>query len=233
MKDSTIRNIIKRLNTGKTKNLIHLKHLSDKVSVGYVWEKLPTVKDNIAFGDGPYRFFFIKENGQYIGAVLDMSSDLHWFMLKEFRSKGHLSKPLRETILPYLFFQDPEKDFQRITISRGAIGDKNYESSNNLAVAVGFEPVKQDEYNSEYKISREKIKDVDFSDVINPISEQRLKDLQKQIHCAYKLLWMAQTELDMAYDDSDMIDDLKKRVYKMIYKAEDIWFEYKNSNVNA
>lgn len=88
--------------------------------------------DNIIVNFSSYRFFFIKnELNQYVGAVFDMYSDLHWYIVPQSRKQGHLTKALKESILPYLF--NEERDRQRITIEKAAIGKKNYLNSKNVA----------------------------------------------------------------------------------------------------
>lgn len=53
-----------------------------------------------------YDFYLLKNEGQaekkYTGIILDMTSDLHIFILEEFRGQGHLTSTLNQTILPFL-----------------------------------------------------------------------------------------------------------------------------------
>ena len=115
MTEKEIRKYIDRLNNGKSKESIFIRPLSDTVVISKVWSEQPKPTDSIIGNFSSYRFFFIKDNfGKYVGAILDMYSDLHWYISPKHRKKGHLTKALIETVLPYIFYDEREK--QRITI---------------------------------------------------------------------------------------------------------------------
>ena len=67
-----------------------------------------------------------------------MINDLHWYMLPRFRKKGYLSKSLKSTILPYLFY---EREEQEISIDIKKIGERNYYSSKRVAELLGFKKI--------------------------------------------------------------------------------------------
>jgi len=83
--------------------------------------------------------FFIKNNsGKYVGAVLDITRDLFWYVLEEERKNGYLTKSLNEAIVPYLFSDvGDERAKQRITIKNG-IGEANYLRSKKVAQSLVF-----------------------------------------------------------------------------------------------
>jgi len=113
MTDQNLIAIIEKLNNREQKNLIFLRPLTHEVDYAKVWENTPSKTDAIFSPDLPYSFYFIKNDlGNYVAAVLDMSHDLHWIVIPEFRSNGFLSKSLRETILFHLFKdRDEQKNF--------------------------------------------------------------------------------------------------------------------------
>jgi altronate dehydratase len=60
--------------------------ISSNVELAHIWY-------NSEFSDRhvSYTYFLIKENNKYIGAVLDMTHDLHWVVLPKHRKKGYLT----------------------------------------------------------------------------------------------------------------------------------------------
>ena len=65
-----------------------------------------------------------------MGAVEDRTNDLHWFLLSAYRRRGRMKQALESTILPHLFL---DRNEQRITIQKTAIGQKNFVASENLS----------------------------------------------------------------------------------------------------
>src|SRR5690606_7632934 len=100
------------------------------------------------------QFFFIKNNkGKYVGAVYDAFNDLHWYILEKERKKGHLTKALKEIIIPYIFLcEDFSREFQKISIA-GGWGDKDYENSRKVAENVGFKAINK--YETEFILNKE------------------------------------------------------------------------------
>ncbi len=115
MTEREIRKYIDLLNDGKAGESIFTRQISKTVEVAKVWPDQPKMTDKIIGNFGSYRFFFIKnEFNEYVGAVLDMYQDLHWYIVPKCRKHGYLTTALRESILPYLFYD--ERESQRITI---------------------------------------------------------------------------------------------------------------------
>lgn len=64
----------------------------------------------------PYTIFFIRNDSkEYVGAVLDMHINLHWYIAEKHRGNKYLATALRETILPYIFTKSGRGE-QEITI---------------------------------------------------------------------------------------------------------------------
>ncbi len=124
------------MNNGGDKELIFIKPLSVTVNYARIWWEKPNPTDKIAFPDGPYSMYFIKsELGRYVAVVLDMGNDLHVYVIPEYKKKDYLTKALLNSILPHIF---EEKEEQRITITKGSIGENNFEASQKVALSLGF-----------------------------------------------------------------------------------------------
>lgn len=226
MTDKLLKLLINRLNNGNSKALFHLHSLTNKVVFGKVWLKKPK---NIIGSDGPFNFYFIKnENETYVATILDMNSDLHWFVMPKYRGNGYLTKALQEVILFHLFQNRQE---QRITIKERDIGIKNFRASENVAKKVGFVKVGESE-SHEYILTIEKYKTDKFINGQNiEISHTRFEELRNQINYIANSLWVVQTEIEMKYGYSEFSEDLKETVGEIkrhIWSFEDAWFESKN-----
>lgn len=224
MTNKYLKSLIDRLNANKTQGLFHLRTLTDRVEFAKVWVDKPKPTDNISPPDGPYSFYFIKnDNGFFVSVVLDMWNDLHWFVLPKFRRNGHLTKAMREVILFHIF-QDRQE--QRITIKESQIGSKNFKASENVAKNLGFIKNGKD-IDSEYILTKDKYQTENQIDGQNTeISEGRIKELKKQINFLARSLWVIQTEIMMKLGDTDYADELKElvgEVKKHTWKIEDAW----------
>jgi hypothetical protein len=126
---------IDQLIGGSQKRRIVTREISDMVDVAKVWPDKPN-------GNGLYlscTVFFIKDTARTcVGAVLDMNFDLQWYVVKEYRGEGHLTRALKEVILPFIFSDSRKhkRDRQEITID----GDF-YKESRRVAESVGFKPI--------------------------------------------------------------------------------------------
>ena len=105
------------------------------VNVAKVWPDKPN-------GNGLYlscTVFFIKDTARTcVGAVLYMNFDLQWYIMEKHRGKGHLTKALRDAIMPFIFSDSRKhkRDKQEITID----GDF-YKESRRVAESVGFKQI--------------------------------------------------------------------------------------------
>lgn len=126
MTDSHISSIITGLNSNKLVNRIFTRQISSNVEFAFYWRKKPNINDEIVGNECPYKLYLIKNEKKYIGAVLDMYNDLHWYLQVKYRKNGFLTKALKTAILPHIFI---ERDKQVITIDRNSIGRINYSNS--------------------------------------------------------------------------------------------------------
>jgi hypothetical protein len=155
--------------------------IGKNVELAHIWEK-----ENFSNSHIPYTYFLIKENEKYVGAVLDMSHDLHWVILPKHLKKGHLSKALKQVILPYILEELPRRE-QKITIKRHEIGEINYQNSLKVALSVGFKQLDEEnlvfDYNAldeeEYQLDYQYkgLPEEEFNNCIN-----ELQKLAKQIN---------------------------------------------------
>jgi hypothetical protein len=155
--------------------------IGKNVELAHIWEK-----EEFSNSHKPSTYFLIKENEKYVGAVFDMSNDLHWVILPKHRKKGHLSKALKQVILPYLLEETVRLE-QKISIKRYEIGETNYQNSLKVALSVGFKLLDEEnlvfdydaldveEYQLDYQYKG--LSEEDFNICIN-----ELQKLAKQIN---------------------------------------------------
>ncbi|MEW4924601.1 hypothetical protein [Algibacter sp. 2305UL17-15] len=227
MTEREIRKYIDRLNNKKGQESIFTRPISETVDVGKVWREQPKQKDSVSSFSSS-RFFFIKNTlGVYVGAVLDMDYDLHWYVLPKQRKKGILTKSLKETILPYLFYERKE---QRITIENGrGVREKNYNNSLKVALNLGFKPINKEQTKfilkkSEFDWSVENLNEED-----NLIEEDRIKILKKRINYASKILLKISDELLMSYANDKELLEVSRKVKDYTWKIEDLMWEYRKN----
>lgn len=229
MTEKYLKSLIDKLNKNKVDGLIHLRPLSPTVDFAKVWTEKPKPVDEISHPDGPYRFYFIKNiDGLYVATVLDMWSDLHWFVDKKHRQQGHLTKAMKETILFHLL-QDREE--QRITIDKNQIGEKYFKASENVALTLGF--VKAE--NNEYILTKMNYQTENFIYGQNTqLTEERLNELKKKINYLGRSLWVIHSEIEMKLGDTEYAEELKElvdEIKKHTWRLEDAWWESKNATV--
>jgi len=224
MTEKEIRKYINRLNAGKANESIFTRKISPNVYVAKVWPEQPKATDAIVGNFHSYQFYFIKnESNKYIGAVLDMYRDLHWYMMPNYRKKGYLTKALQGAILPYIFYDD--REVQRITIEEASIGEENYLNSKRVAINLGFKAVNHLEMEFELKKndfdwSNENLKEVDKT-----VSSERFELLRKRAFYAYKTLYKISDELLMSVDDDKALKEVADEVKKYTWKIEDLEWE--------
>lgn len=112
--------------------------IGTNVELAHIW-----YKDGFSDNHIPYTYFLIKENEKYIGAVLDMTHDLHWVILPKYRKRGYLSTALKQVILPHILEEMP-RVVQKISIKRNEIGVINYQNSLKVALNVGFKQLDEE-----------------------------------------------------------------------------------------
>ena len=165
--------------------------ISKNVELAHIW-----YKEGFSDSHVPYTYFLIKDNNKYIGAVLDMTHDLHWVVLPKHRKKGHLSKALKHVILPYLL-EETDRLEQKISINRNQIGEINYHNSLRVALNIGFKQIDEenlvfdynsldeDEYQLDYNHKGLTRKELDFE--INELQKiaKKLNKISSKIEFAF------------------------------------------------
>jgi len=211
MTEKKIKSFIDKLNKDRANGLFFLRPLSNKVEYAIVWSSKPKPTDECDTIDYyPEKFYFIKnDNGIYVGAILIMSEDLHWYILPQYRKLGHLTNAMKSTILFHLF---QEKDEQKITIDKNSIGAKKYDASRNVALNLGFiENNKKDI--SEFVLKSDDYKSDDcFLGLNTELTEERFQELKKQLHYLSRSLLLIQNEIEIKTGYSDYSYELKDLV---------------------
>lgn len=165
--------------------------ISKNVELAHIW-----YKEGFSDSHVPYTYFLIKDNNKYIGAVLDMTHDLHWVVLPKHRKKGYLSKALKHVILPYLL-EETDRFEQKITIKRNEIGETNYQNSLKVALNIGFKQIDEenlvfdynsldeDEYQLDFQYKGLPQKELEFE--INELQKigKRLNKISSKIEFAF------------------------------------------------
>ncbi|OEK06710.1 GNAT family N-acetyltransferase [Roseivirga misakiensis] len=228
MRNKEIKKYISWLNEKKNQDLIFTRQISSTVDEGIVWPNNPG--DGVVANFDRHHFFFIKnEKDIYVGAILDMGTDLHWYMLKEYRKKGYLTNALRVTILPYLFL---EREEQRISISEG-IGPVNHQNSKSVATKLGFRPMY--ETGSQFVLTKEEfiIDRLLIEEEDNLMSDERCELLKSRVNQAYRILLKVSDELTIRYLDDGNLSDLAKSVRSYMAKVDQIhWMVKREEGLN-
>ena len=165
--------------------------IGKNVELAHIW-----YKEGFSDSHVPYTYFLIKDNDNYVGAVLYMTHDLHWVILPKHRKKGHLSQALKHVILPYLL-EETDRFEQKITIKRNEIGETNYQNSLRVALNIGFKQIDEenlvfdynsldeDEYQLDYNHKGLTRKELDFE--INELQKiaKKLNKISSKIEFAF------------------------------------------------
>lgn len=224
MTEREIRKYIDRLNKGKVGESIFTRQINKYVDVAKVWSEQPKITDDIIGNSGSYRFFFLKnELQEYVGAVLDMYKDLHWYIVPKHRKKGYLTTALREAILPYIFYDD--REVQRLTIDYRAIGDKNYSGSKGVAIKLGFKAINEIETEFELNKTQFNWNNENLNETDSDINPDRFEELRRRAFFAYKTLSKISDELLMSVDDDKELKEVADEVRNYTWKLEDLEWE--------
>lgn len=227
MRISEIRRYIDRLNSEKGQESIFTRPISETVEVSKVWSEQPKKADSVIGNFSSHRFFFIKNTfGIYVGAILDMHSDLHWYIVPKQRKKGHLSRALKESVLPHIFYE--EREVQRITIQKG-IEKENYANSKNVAIKIGFKSTNEHDTEFELKKSEFNWEDENLIEHVKSIGKERIEILRKRVNYASKILLKVSDELQIAYNDDKELSEISSQVKSYTWKIEDLMWEYEKN----
>jgi len=133
MTDQAIHQIINAFNTPGKEIFITHQRISNFVNYALVWDDSDF---HNLYPIDPYHFYIVQnEEGMAVAAVLDMTSDLHIYVIPEYRKQGHMTRAMQSAVLPHL---SRKRKSQRITITRSEIGDENFEASFAVAKRCGF-----------------------------------------------------------------------------------------------
>ena len=222
MSEKELNNILNKLNSqNKTTQYLFLKR---PISENVEYCKFFKEKDSDIY---PNQSYLIKnKESQYVGIVLVMCKDLHWYLKKEHRGNGYLSIALNETILPHLL---TDREEQYITISRNSIGDENFKASEKVAISVGFKFIKQEIETNIYLLKRDDLLDQKLLFGQNTVmSEERMMELKNKFKFLAKQLKKIETEIELHTDDLDFSEDIGDIAIKLntYYNVvEDKWYE--------
>lgn len=233
MQNSEIEKLINRLNSGESIDQLYQRPLSENVVWVKYWPGIVSPMNNVCYPDGALDFYFVRNSENlFIGAVLDMYSDLHWFMLPNFRRKGHLTRALSQTIMPHLFFIRV-RESQRITIDANVLNAQEFQSSRKVALATGFKMKSEKDGISVFQAHKEDCLYQIFIEGTNTgISEERKDIITKKINYLSRSLWLIQDEIEMCIGDneySEEINELRMEIKKHVIRFEDKWYENKSS----
>lgn len=223
MTDKSLHSLIDNLNSGNTGSyLIFRRPLSQYVDFAKIWIEKPTANDNVTSSDGPDHFYLIKNNeGVFVAIVYDMRRDLHWFVLPQYRGKGHLTKSMKATIIQHLFLS---RDQQRITIDEMQIGPLNFKASQKVALDLGFTKSEEEDY---ILLKDHSIKEIPNAGVNSELTPERVDELRKQLNFLARSLWAIQTEIEMGYGKTEYSEELQKlgrQIKNHTWKIEDFWY---------
>lgn len=212
MTEKDLVRFIDDLNNALADEYIFTRPLTSTVDFAIVCDYVinPMTKVKCVFD--PLRFYFIKNsNNNYVAAVCDMSSDLHWVVHPQYRGNSPLKFALKETILPHLF-QDNRWE-QRITVNRKEIGEENYSASVKIAKSLCFIETSNENDKTEMKILSSTFNEVGYFDGHNTIMpEKRINVLKDRAGEITKELLKIKSELEMKRGFRDEIDDFDEIV---------------------
>lgn len=219
MRDETIMAFLKKLNKGKSRNLIFKNSIGENVEYAkvWIWQR----------GEYTYKsqdFFLIKNgNGKYVSAIYGMNN-FHWVTLYEERGKNYLSNALRNYVIPFLWGPDRQEIHEpfKITINR-RIGTRNIKSSLGLAKSIGFKIVNENDFKIELLLSYD---DFITKDVATPNltpcldSDTRIRLLENS-EMIIDLFLQVKGELEVRLGENkleefDNVLDLKRKLERII-----------------
>lgn len=228
MPDEELQSILDKLNTGSGVPIVFTKPLGGNVERGKVFTEIPTPTDFITGAQtAGYHVYLVKDETKYVGIVLDMSSDLHWYMDPRHRGKGLMKLALLNYILPHL---SQDRDEQRISISHDI---DDYNASLALSKAVGFE-LTNESIRGHAELLHDLNLEPEYRNNYSPVtmSQERLNEIMREVYYYHRRLWMIYGECEMSL--SNMIgldDDFQKiitRVNTLRLMIQDQWLDLKD-----
>lgn len=220
--DKFLKKTIDELNTAKVSGCITTRSLSGNVLLAKVWPE-PITPDKLVQA---ITMYLIKNEAQYIGCVTD-EDILFAYMLPAYRRKGLMSEAMRAIILPHLLQQQP---MLRLQLQVALFSSqKTYDCAKKLALAVGFEMLKEEPGACRMAMDASGLKErVYIKGENEPLSPTDLTVLKNKILYAATILSTVQTELEYKQGISgysEELNDLLKMLFAHAGKLQSAWFE--------
>lgn len=193
MSEETIISIINKLNRYPNYKKCIKHSISKNVELAHIWI------ENSIYKHSPKTFFLIRNENEYVGAVLDMKIDLHWVTLPQHRRKGYLTTALKEAIIPYLF-SVVEREELMISINELQIGKDNYDNSLNTALKVGFKKVDDTTFilvGNDFDFSNEKL-----AIKHNGLRDGEIEDICKELKAIAKKVSVINSKIELSMGQS-------------------------------
>ncbi|UZD22970.1 hypothetical protein [Algoriphagus halophytocola] len=228
MSDDTIKDLLRKLNSGKGKNIVYRNSIGGNVEIAkvWIWKKGEYICKN-------QDFFLVKNYEEKYVAAISGKNNFHWYTLYEERGKGYLSNALRNFVIPFLWGIDrhPIEEPFKISISHG-IGPRNFDSSLALAKSVGFKVVTKNDYKKNLSLHYDDFvnKDLDTPKLIPNPNPEAKNQLIKKAQLVEDLVLQIKGELEIMFGENKL-EDLRCMDYFKV-RLENIFedYEYKLSN---
>jgi len=228
MSDDSIKDLLRKLNSGKGKNIVYRNSIGGNVEIAKVW-----IWKNGGYICKNQDFFLIKNNaGKYVAAICGQD-DFHWYALYEERGNGYLSNALRNYVIPFLWGinRHPIEEPFEVSISHG-IGPRNFNSSLALAKSVGFKVVTENDYKKNLSLHYDDFvnKDLDTPKLTPNLNPEAKNQLIKKGQLVEDLVLQIKGELEIMFGE-DKLEDLRSMDYFKV-RLENLFedYEFKLSN---
>lgn len=127
--------LINELNSTPESSKFILTQIAEDIYFGKVWFNLPWENQTEYQGD---KYYFInRPDFGFIGSLETTNSELHAYVVPEFRGHGVMCLSLREVILPHLFWYNKTEKI-RITIDQDFHGNR-FRKVERSAQLAGFQ----------------------------------------------------------------------------------------------
>lgn len=219
MTDESISLLLDRLNKDDREGII-IRPISERVWWGCVWDAMEEgqAADCCALREN-CEFYFIKSQEGVFAAALHRfgPEEMHWFVAESHRRKGILLEPLKTVILPHIFWNNKNAEFQKGTV--GLLREwADY--SSRLAEKVGLKKIAVNEAKQEavFEIKRSDVPAyTPFAFTIEVVEGmEELEDLKLQVAKSIRSLLMAHDSLKIRYAkaiSSDKLKDISNEVF--------------------
>lgn len=223
MRENELKRLVNELNRGTGKSLLFRRQIGKYVEVAKYWDKKPSLKRARLMQSKARNMYFIKnEQEQFVGVVYDMEGDLHWYLLPKFRGKGHLTKALKQTIIPYIFDVKMREEIQ-ISIDIYAIGESNYVASRKVAETIGFRGLNNSDRHFILKSDVFDFSECDEdNEKNNPLNATEEEELKAKLRFLGEQVRLIADELKMRFDDDINLTHFADALESSRYRLEDL-----------